>query len=152
VEFTDDTSFSSTGGTNVFVKGNGTIVYNGTTNYPGDIFINNATFKVNGQIDTASISVCRNSSFSAQRGTLSGTGILSGDVFANSGTIFPDTGGTLTLGRLTLSSADSGSGALGSLVHIEIDASSTSSTVTVNGPASLAGALEMDINPNAAPN
>ena len=37
---------------------------------------------------------------------LSGSGTLTGDVFVNSGTISPDTGGTLTLGSLTLNSAD----------------------------------------------
>ena len=149
VAFTDDTSFGGTG-TSVSVKGNGTVVYNGTTDYQGTVTINNANFKVNGQINEASISVCRNVGFSSQRGTLSGIGTLTGNVVANSGTISPDTGGTLTLGSLTLNSANPGSGALGSLVHIEINSSGTS-LVSVTGSASLAGVLEIDLDPNAVP-
>lgn len=95
--------------------------------------INNANFKVNGLIDGAPIFVCRNSGFSPQRGTLSGIGTLTGDVSVNSGTISPDPGGTLTLGSLSLSSANPVSNTPGSLVHIEIDSSSTPSTVTVTG-------------------
>lgn len=147
VAFTDDTSFGA-GGTNVFVTGNGTVVYNGTTDYPGTITINNANFKVNGVIDTASISVCRNIGLSSQRGTLSGTGTLTGNVFVNSGTISPDAQGTLTLGNLSLNSADPIDGTLGSLVHIEIDSNNTS-LVSVIGPASLAGTLEIDLDLNA---
>lgn len=147
VAFTDDTIFG-TGGTSVFVKGNGTVIYNGTTNYQGTVQIDNANFKVNGLIDQAPILVCRNSGFSSQRGTLSGIGTLTGGIFANSGTISPDTGGTLTLGSLTLSSA--GSGALGSLVHIDINSSGTS-LVAVTGAASLAGILEINLDPSAQP-
>ncbi len=147
VAFTDDTSFG-TGGTSVFVRGNGTVIYNGTTNYQGTISINNANFNVNGLIDAASISVCRNISFSPQRGTLSGVGTLTGDVFVNSGTISPDAGGTLSLGSLLLNSADLGS--LGSLVHIEINSGGTS-LVSVTGAASLAGTLEIDLDPSAIP-
>ena len=124
-----------------------------TTEQPiikGPSLINNANFKVNGLIDEASIFVCRNIGFSSQRGTLSGSGTLTGDVFVNSGTISPDTGGTLTLGSLTLNSADPVDGTLGSLVHIEIDSSGTS-LVSVTGPASLAGILEIDLDPNATP-
>jgi hypothetical protein len=146
VAFVDDTSFGA-GGTTVFVSGNGTVIYNGTTDYQGTISINNANFKVNGVIDEASINVCRNSGFSSQRGTLSGTGTLTGNVFVNSGTISPDAGGTLTLGSLTLNSSTPYS--LGSLVHIEIDSSSIA-TVSVTGSASLAGTLEIDLDPNAA--
>ncbi len=147
VAFTDDTAFGA-GGTNVFVRGDGTIVYNGTTDYPGTITINNANFKVNGQIDTASISVCRNLGFSSQRGTLSGMGTLTGNVFVNSGAISPNIGQTLTLGSLSLSAADLDNGALGSLVHIGIDSNGTS-LVSVTGPASLAGTLEIDLDPDA---
>lgn len=147
VAFTDDTDFG-TGGTSIFVRGNGTVVYNGTTDYKGTISINNAQFKVNGEIDSASINVCRNSSFSSQRGMLSGSGTLTGNVFVNSGIISPDTGETLSLGSLQLNSATNYS--LGSLVHSEIDSSSTPSLVAVTGPASLAGTLEIDIDPNAA--
>lgn len=150
VAFTDDTTFGA-GGTSVFVRGDGTVIYNGTTDYAGTLSIHNAHFKVNGQIDTAAIFVCRNISFSPQRGTLSGIGTLTGDVFVNSGIISPDAGGTLTLGSLTLNPADPGSGTLGSLVHIEIDSSSTTSLVTVTGPASLAGTLEINLDPNALP-
>ena len=50
VAFTDDTVFGG-GGTNVNVTGNGTVVYNGTTEYQGYIRIDNANFKVNGEID-----------------------------------------------------------------------------------------------------
>lgn len=132
VTFTDDTTFGA-GGTNINVKGNGTVVYNGTSDYQGTVMINNANFKVNGLIDQAPIFVCRNSSFSSQRGTLSGIGTLTGDIFANSGTISPDPNGTLTLGSLTLNSASSG--ALGSLVHIDINSGGTS-LVAVAGPAS----------------
>lgn len=149
VAFVDDTSFGL-GGTEVFVKGNGTVVYNGTTDYQGSILINNVNFKVNGLIDQAAISVCRNRSFSSQRGTLSGVGTLTGNVFVNSGTISPDTGGTLTLGSLTLNSADPINNTLGSLVHIEIDSSGTS-LVSVTGSASLAGVLQIDLDPNTAP-
>lgn len=147
VAFTDDTSFGGTG-TSVFVRGNGTVIYNGTTDYQGTITINNANFKVNGLIDNASISVCRNIGFSPQRGTLSGIGTLTGNVFVNSGAIWPDTGQTLTLGSLSLNSA--GSGSLGSLVHSEIDANG-SSQVIVTGLATLAGTLEIDLDPNALP-
>lgn len=150
VAFADDTIFGGSG-TNVYVKGNGTVVYNGTTSYPGNVMINNANFKVNGQINEAAIYVCRNIGFSSQRGMLSGGGILTGNVFVNSGTISPDTGSTLTLGGLSLHPANPASNTLGSLVHIEIDSSSTPSTVTVTGPASLAGTLEIDLDPNAMP-
>lgn len=150
VAFTDDTNFGG-GGTNVFVRGNGTVVYNGTTDYQGTLMVSNANFKVNGQIDDASIFVCRNVGFSPQRGTLSGNGILTGNVFVNSGIISPDAGGTLTLGSLILNPANLVGGTLGSLVHIEIDSSSTPSVVAVNGPATLAGTLEIDLDPNALP-
>lgn len=149
VSFTDDTTFGGTG-TAIFVRGNGTVIYNGTSNYPGIIQINNANFKVNGEINTASINVCRNIGFSSQRGTLSGTGTLTGSVFTNSGTIYPDTDGTLTLGNLTLSSANPGGGALGSLVHITINGSGAS-LVAITGAASLAGTLEIEIDPSAVP-
>lgn len=145
VAFVDDTIFGA-GGTAVFVRGNGTVVYNGATDYAGSIIINNANFKVNGLINTAPISVCRNISFSSQRGTLSGMGTVTGDVFVNSGIISPDAGQTLTLGSLTLSPADEN--ALGSLVHIEIDANGTS-LVSVSGSASLAGTLEITLDENA---
>ncbi len=150
VSFIDDASFGG-GGTNVYVIGNGTVVYNGTSDYEGTITINNANFKVNGLIDTAPISVCRKISFSPQRGTLSGNGTLTGSVFVNSGTISPEAGSPLTLGSLTLSSADPTFGVLGSLVHIEIDPGNISSSVTVAGPASLAGTLEIDLDPTANP-
>jgi hypothetical protein len=145
VAFTDDTVFGA-GGTSVHVQGNGMVVYNGTTSYQGTVTIDNANFKVNGQIDQAPVFVCRDSSVSSQRGILSGIGILDGDIFANSGTISPDTGGTLALGSLILNSA--GSGSLGSLVHININSSGTS-LVAVNGSASLAGALEINLDPTA---
>ena len=119
-------------------------MYNGTTDYQGTIMINNANFKVSGQIDTAPIFVCRNTGFSSQRGMLSGVGTLSGDVFVNSGTISPDAGETLTLGSLFLNSADPINNTPGSLVHIEIDSHDTS-LVSVTGSASLAGTLEIDL-------
>ncbi len=97
VSFTDDTAFGA-GGTAIRVTGNGTVVYNGTTDYQGSITVNNANFKVNGLINTAPVSVCRNSSFSSQRGTLSGSGSVTGPVFVNSGVISPDIGQTLSLG------------------------------------------------------
>lgn len=150
VAFTDDTSFGA-GGTNIFVRGNGTVIYNGTTDYLGTIMINNANFQVNGEINEASILVCRNISFSSQRGTLSGGGILTGDVYVNSGIISPNTAETLTLGSLILNPADLLNNTLGSLVHIEIDSSSIPSVVTVTGPTSLAGTLEIDLDPNANP-
>ena len=147
VAFTDDTTFGG-GGTSVFVTGNGTVIYNGRTDYPGTITVNNANFKVNGLIDTAAVSVCRNIGLSDQRGTLSGTGTLTGSVSVNSGTVSPDTGGTLTLGSLILNSP--AFGALGSLVHIEIDSGGTS-LVDVTGAATLAGVLEIDLDPSAVP-
>ncbi len=147
VAFTDDTAFGA-GGTSVFVKGNGTVIYNGTTDYQGTVTVNNANFKVNGQITEAPVYVCRNSSFSSQRGTLSGSGTMTGAVFVNSGTIAPDTGGILTLGSLTLNSANGG--ALGSLVHIDINSNGTS-LVAVTGSASLAGTLEINLDSSATP-
>ncbi len=147
VAFVDDTILGA-GGTSVFVRGNGTVIYQGTTDYQGSVTINNANFKVDGQIDEAPIFVCRNSSFSQQRGMLSGAGTLTGSVFANSGTISPDIGETLSLGSLTLNPASGG--ALGSLVHIEINANG-SSLVSVAGAASLAGVLEITLDPNAVP-
>ena len=149
VSFTDDTRLGG-GGTTVFVVGDGTVVYNGTTDYQGSINIYNANFKVNALIDEASIWVCRDRTISQQRGTLSGVGTLTGTVYANSGIISPDTGGTLTLGSLTLSPADPIAGTAGSLVHSEIDAAGTS-LVSVTGPAALAGVLEIDLNSNAVP-
>lgn len=149
VSFVDDTTFGA-GGTTVFVRGNGTVIYNGNADYEGTIQINNANFKVNGEIRNAPIFVCRNLGFSAQRGTLSGSGTLTGDVFVNSGIISPDSGERLTLGRLTLSPANPGSNMLGSLVHIEID-SSDISIVDVTGSASLAGTLEIALGPSAEP-
>jgi hypothetical protein len=148
VAFTDDTSFGA-GGTMVHVQGNGTVVYNGTTDYQGTIMINNANFEVNGLIDHAPVLVCRNMSYGAQRGMLSGSGTLTGEVFANSGTIYPKPGGTITLGSLILNSA--GGGSLGSLVRIEINSSSVASKVTVTGTAELAGTLNIDIDPAAIP-
>ena len=145
VSFTDDTVFGA-GGTNVFIKGNGSVIYNGTTDYQGMLKVDNANFKVNGLIDQAPVFVCRNSSFSSQRGTLSGRGTLTGNIFANSGTISPDTGETLSLGSLILNPADSGS--LGSLVHIKINSGGTS-LVAVTGAASLAGTLEINLAPTA---
>ena len=149
VAFTDDTIFGA-GGTSIFVRGNGTVVYNGTTDYPGTININNANFKVNGFIDTASILVCRNISVSEQRGTLSGMGTITGNVFANSGTISPDIASTLTLGSLTLNPADQNNNIPGSLVHIEIDSNGTS-LVSITGSASLAGTLEIALDQTAQP-
>lgn len=149
VQFTDDTSFGQ-GGTNIFVGGNGTIVYEGTTDYSGFIMINNANFQVNGQIDNADINVCRNTSISFQRGTLSGNGTLNGNVFVNSGIISPASGDTITLGSLTLNPAYIDDPTSGSLVHIEIDSTSTTSLVAVTGPAELAGTLEIDLDPQAA--
>ena len=147
VAFTDDTAFGA-GGTSVFVTGNGTVVYNGTTDYQGSVKIDNANFKVNGGI-AAPVLVCRNSSLGAQRGTLSGVGTLTGNVFVNSGTIAPDPATTLTLGSLSLRSANLSGTTLGSLVKIAIDSNSIPSVVSVTGPASLAGTLQIDLNPNA---
>lgn len=148
VSFVDDTSFGA-GGTMVSVTGKGTVIYNGSSDYQGSLRINNANFKVNGLIDHASISVCRNLSISQQRGTLSGSGSLTGDVFVNSGVISPDPASTLTLGSLTLSPANPQNETLGSLVHIDIDAGGVFSSVTVTGAAQLAGTLEFDIDPMA---
>jgi hypothetical protein len=134
-------------GTVIFVRGDGTVIYNGTTDYQGAITINDTNFKVNGMIDNAPIFVCRHD-VNSQRGMLSGIGTLTGSVFVNSGTISPDTGGTLTLGSLTLNSA--GGGALGSLVHININSSGTS-LVAVTGPATLAGILEINLDSTAVP-
>lgn len=147
VSFTDDYIFGL-GGTNIFVRGNGTVVYNGTSDYEGMILINNANFKVNGVIDHAPILVCRNSSFSSQRGALSGKGTLTGSVYVNSGIISPDAGEVLTLGSLILNQAHLDQDVLGSLVHIKIDSNGTHSSVVINGPASLAGTLEIDLDPN----
>ncbi len=104
---------------------------------------------MNGQINQAAVFVCK-STLSLQRGTLSRIGTLTGDVYVNSGTISPDTGGTLTLGSLVLNPADPDNNTLGSLVHIAIDSSGTS-LISVTGPASLAGTLEIDLDPDAVP-
>lgn len=148
VSFVDDTTFGA-GGTNVNVTGNGTVVYEGTTDYQGTIIINNANFKVHGLINQASFLVCRNIGLSPQRGTLSGTGIVTGDVSVNSGAISPDANATLTLGSLSLNPANPGFGTLGSLVHITINSGGTS-LVAATGAASLAGTLEIDLDPSAA--
>lgn len=150
VTFTDDTVFGGFG-SGIDVRGNGTVIYNGSTNYPGSIRINNAQFKVNGEIDGASISVCRNIGFSTQRGSLSGIGTLTGHVHVNSGVIYPDAGETLTLGSLSLNPAYPLFNTLGSLVKIEIGTNNTHSQVTVTGTASLAGALEISLDPQALP-
>ena len=147
VAFVDDTSFGA-GDTNVHVRGNGTVIYNGSTTYQGRVTINNANLKVNGTINSAHVSVCRDVGFSTQRGTLSGSGTLTGNVIANSGVISPDNQGTLTLGSLSLASASFGT--LGSLVHINIGSGNTTSLVAVTGAASLAGILELDIDSSAA--
>ena len=149
VSFIDDTAFGA-GGTSIYVRGNGTIVYNGTTDYQGNITINNANFKVNGLIDGASMMVCRNRSFSLQRGALSGSGTVTGSVYVNSGRIAPDAGSTLSLGSLILNSADIDNGTLGSLVHIDIDETGTS-LVSIAGSATLAGVLEINVDQNAQP-
>jgi hypothetical protein len=146
VAFTDDTNFGG-GGTAIFVRGEGTVIYNGTTDYQGAITINNTNFKVNGTINEASIFVCR-FDVTSKRGILSGMGTLTGSVFANSGTIYPDTGKTLTLGSLILNSAAGSS--LGSLVHININSAGTSS-VAVTGSATLAGSLEVNLDSSAVP-
>lgn len=146
VGFSDDTDFGA-GGTIVFVRGNGTVIYNGTSNYQGMVSVYDANFKVNGEIDNASIFVCRQN-VSSQRGTLSGNGTLTGSVFVNSGKISPDVGQTLTLGSLTLNSPTGGS--LGSLLHANINAGGTT-LVAVNGAASLAGVLEVSLDSNAVP-
>jgi hypothetical protein len=140
VAFTDDTVFGA-GGTSVFVKGDGTVAYNGTTNYQGTVTVNNANFKVTGQIDNAPVFVCRNIAFSTQPGMLSGTGTLTGGVFVNTGTIAADSGGTLILGSLTLNPP--------SVVHTTIAAGNTS-LVAVTGAASLAGTLQVNLDPAAA--
>jgi hypothetical protein len=150
VAFTDDTVFGA-GGSNVFVTGNGTVVYNGTTDYQGFVKVDNANFKVNGRIGAAPIAICRNPNVSSQRGTLSGVGTLTGNVFVNSGTIAPDPETTLTLGSLTLNSASPSNNTLGSLVKISIDSNSIPSVVSVTGPATLAGTLQIALDPNAIP-
>lgn len=147
VAFADDTVFGAGGGTIVLVKGNGTVTYSGTTDYQGMIRVNNTNFKVTGRIDNASVFICRDSLVS-QRGTLSGNGILTGTVFANSGSISPNAGETLTLGSLTLNPAASSS--LGSLVHIDVDSGGTS-LVAVTGSATLAGILEINLDATAVP-
>jgi hypothetical protein len=139
VAFTDDSIFGA-GGTTVLVTGNGTVVYNGTTDYQGTVKITNADFQVNGEIDQASVLVDRNIGFSAQKGTLGGTGKVTGDVSVNFGTVAPDAGGTLTVGSLSLAAPGT--------VHIEIDSGGTSS-VAVMGAALLAGTLEIHLDPAA---
>lgn len=135
VAFTDDTTFGASGGTSVYVKGNGTVIYDGTTDYQGAVMVNNANFKVNGQINQAPVLV-------SQIGTLSGTGTLSGNININNGTIYPDAEGTLTLGSLSLNSA--------SFTHIKVT-SNGPSVVAVSGAASLSGSLVIDLDPNALP-
>ena len=129
----------------------GTVVYNGTTDYQGSIRVSNANFKVNGEIDEASIFVCRNLNFNPQRGTLSGAGTLTGNVFVNSGAVAPDSEATLTLGSLSLNPANPSTDTLGSLVQITIGSNSVPSVVSVTGAASLAGTLQIALDPNAVP-
>ena len=95
----------------------------------GPSLINNANFKVNGLIDEASIFVCRNIGFSSQRGTLSGSGNLDRRCLCQFRNDLSRHGGTLTLGSLTLNSADLVDDTLGSLVYIEINSSGTSLVV-----------------------
>lgn len=147
VSFVDDTALGM-GETSVFVKGQGTVIYNGRSDYQGSITVNNANFKVNGEIDNAPISVCRNVSVGLQRGILSGTGTMTGEIYVNSGTISPGPGGTIRLGSLILSSVTSG--ALGSLVEIDINAGG-SSLVAVTGASTLAGTLEINLDSSAVP-
>lgn len=141
VAFVDDTALGG-GGTAVLVYGNGTVVYDGTTSYAGTVQIRNANFKVNGAIDDAPVFVLNDSGVSTQRGTLSGIGTLTGNVFVNVGVIAPDAGATLTLGTLTLASSVS------SAVRIPIGTGGAS-LVAVTGTASLSGVLEIDLNPAA---
>ena len=140
VAFTDDTVFGA-GGTQVHVQGNGAVVYLGTTDYQGSVVVRNANFKVHGQILGAPVFVDQNSGFSPQKGTLSGTGTLTGDVFVASGTVAPDVGATLTLGNLQLGAPAAG-------VRVAIDAASASK-VAVVGTASLSGQLEIQLDPAA---
>jgi hypothetical protein len=147
VAFVDDSPFGA-GGTSVLVNGNGSVIYQGTTNYQGSVKVNNANFKVDGVIDQAPISICRDKSIGLQRGMLSGHGSVSGQVMVNSGIISPDIGETLTLGSLTLQSASPEY--LGSLTHLEIN-SAGSSLVAVTGTATLAGILEINVDSTAQP-
>lgn len=147
VGFVDDTSCNG-GGTLVHVTGNGSVIYQGTTNYQGTVRVNNANFKVSGQIDSASIQVCRNINLSEQRGKLSGSGVLTGNVLVNSGVISPDIGQTITVGELHLNSVFPGS--IGSVVHSEIN-NGGASLVVVNGSATLAGTLEINLDSTAQP-
>lgn len=150
VSFVDDTEWGGTG-TSVFITGSGTVIYNGISEYRGNITINNANFKVNGAINLADVSVCRNTGFGTKRGQLSGRGTLTGKVFANSGTIAPDAGQTLTLGRLELSEIDLGGDTLGSLVKITFDGSAPSLVAVTDIVERLAGVLEIDIDSDTAP-
>lgn len=132
------------GNTSIQVRGDGTVVYNGTSDYAGTITINNATFQLNGTINDASVNVCRNDT-EAQRGTLSGNGSATGDVFVNSGTIAPDVAETLSLGSLTLRPAVPIENTLGSLVRIAINDAGTA-LVNITNAATLAGVLELDVD------
>lgn len=147
IDISDDTMFGA-GGTSIYVKGNGTVISNGISSYQGMMKIDNANFKLNGNIDAPSVYVCRNASSSLQRGSLSGSGSLSGNVYVNSGSISPDDTQTLSLGSLTLNSTTDYSA--GSLVHINVKPAGSSS-VAVTGPVSLAGTLEIDIDPITTP-
>lgn len=150
VTFDDATSFGAEG-SNIQVIGNGTVIYNGTTDYLGEITVNNANFKVNGRINNANVFICRNIGLSLQRGTLSGTGVLSGNVAVSSGIIFPENGQTITLGSLLIYDAIIAPSAIGAIVHIQINSSSIPSTVTVLGSATLSRILEFDLDPNVKP-
>lgn len=150
VTFVDDTGFGGSG-TSVLVQGLGKVIYGGTlSSYQGQIKIYNANFQVDGLIDHTAILVCRSLSIGEQRGTLSGSGTLTGTVSVNSGIISPTSGASLTLGQLTLSPADPLNNALGSLVHIDISSSGTS-LVNVTGSASLAGILQLNVDSSTLP-
>lgn len=150
VSFVDDTSFGGDGAS-IMVRGNGKVIYNGSSDYQGTLSIHNANFELNGgRIDQASIFVCRNLGISDQRGMLSGNGTLTGSVYVNSGVISPSIAQTLTLGSLILNPANPLSNTLGSRVSSKIN-SDGASRVEVTGPAELAGELEVYIDPSTQP-
>ena len=134
VAFVDDTSFGA-GSTYVEVRGNGTVIYQGSSNYEGLLRVYNANFEVNGTIGPASVLVDRDIGFSAQKGMLSGSGTLSGDVHVYAqGQLAPT---DLNTGNLLLDA--------GATLTAQASPSSVSH-IAVTGTATLAGTLQVTQN------
>jgi len=126
-------------GPGVTTSGLGTVNLTGVNTYLGGTLIQSGILNLNGSIN-GDLNI-------ESAGTLSGNATVNGNVYSN-GTIWPGLEEMLILGSLSLNTTDTVNGPLESLVHIEID-SSTTSSVSVAGSASLAGTLQIDLDPSA---